>query len=88
MKRWGGARAQRFRLLVLDHYGTTCWLCGKPGADTVDHVVPLQHGGAPFDLGNARPAHSGCNGGRGNRTRHNRRTVVPADRTNATSREW
>jgi 5-methylcytosine-specific restriction endonuclease McrA len=55
--------------------GGVCWLCGHPGADTVDHVVPLSQGGALLDPANLRPAHGrarpeyGCQGnyGRGNR---------------------
>lgn len=34
-------------------YGDVCHLCGLPGADTVDHVVP----GNDHSLGNLRPAH-------------------------------
>lgn len=44
-----------------------CWLCGYPGADTVDHVVPLSLGGDPLSLDNLRPAHKRCNSRRGNR---------------------
>jgi 5-methylcytosine-specific restriction endonuclease McrA len=36
-------------------YGT-CHLCGHPGADTRDHVIPLALGGAN-DHTNIRPAH-------------------------------
>lgn len=34
-----------------------CWLCGQPGADTVDHVVARVDGGAVMDPTNLRPAH-------------------------------
>lgn len=33
-----------------------CHICGQPGADSVDHVIPLAHGGTE-DLSNLRPAH-------------------------------
>jgi 5-methylcytosine-specific restriction endonuclease McrA len=65
--RWRQVRAQVLAA------STTCWLCGGPGADTVDHVVPVAKGGAPYDLRNLRPAHGrkrdGCPGnfGRGAR---------------------
>ena len=61
-----------------------CWLCGKPGADTVDHVVPVSV--APWlelEPSNLRPAHGrkrpGCIGnyGRGN-----------GSRVSSKSREW
>ena len=35
-----------------------------PWGPSVDHVVPLELGGHPTDLGNLRPAHFGCNAGR------------------------
>lgn len=64
---WGGARAQRFTRLVLETYGTTCWLCGFNGATTTDHVIPRSKGGAVYHLDNAAPAHARCNYARGNR---------------------
>lgn len=52
-----------------------CWLCGKHGADTVDHIIPLAQGGTNT-LNNLRPAHGkrqpwGCPGnyGRGKHTK-------------------
>ena len=43
-----------------------CWLCGKPGADTVDHVLPLsQFPELAHDIGNLRPAHKSCNSSKG-----------------------
>lgn len=45
-----------------------CHLCGRPGADSVDHIVPLQNGGA-HNLDNLRPAHRSCNSRAGNRAR-------------------
>jgi 5-methylcytosine-specific restriction endonuclease McrA len=41
----------------------TCWLCGLAGADTLDHVTPLDEGG-DNDWSNLRPAHRPCNSGR------------------------
>lgn len=43
-----------------------CWICGRPNADTLDHVVPLADGGTNA-LDNLRPAHRACNSGRGTR---------------------
>lgn len=46
-------------------HGTRCWICGKDGADTIDHVVALKDGGTNA-LSNLRPAHgrksAGCVG--------------------------
>lgn len=70
MKEWAGRYASRMSKLVFATYGDTCWLCGHPGADTVDHVLPRHHGGT-HDLANLRPAHGrkrpalGCPGNYG-----------------------
>ncbi|QMV84740.1 HNH endonuclease [Corynebacterium hindlerae] len=64
MARWGGRRVQRLLALVLAEYGDTCHLCGQPGADTVDHIVPRSWGGDD-SLDNVRPAHHACNCSRG-----------------------
>jgi 5-methylcytosine-specific restriction endonuclease McrA len=61
---WNGDRVPRFRALVFATYGTDCWLCGGPGADTVDHVQARAMGGTDA-LQNLRPAHAFCNTGRG-----------------------
>lgn len=45
----------------------TCHLCGQPGADTWDHVVPLSRGGTN-DYANLRPAHRSCNSRKRDRT--------------------
>lgn len=58
---WGGSRVARFTEYVLDTYGRTCWLCGFPGADSVDHVIPRSKGGAVWAIENAAPAHRRCN---------------------------
>lgn len=47
------ARAENHRILAASNI---CHICGKPGADAVDHVIPLARGGAD-DASNKRPAH-------------------------------
>lgn len=58
---------KRMRTRILEE-SNVCWLCGQPGADTVDHIVPLSV--AP-DLGevaaNMAPAHRSCNSRKGAR---------------------
>jgi len=54
-------QAKRRRILERDLY--LCWLCGGPGADSVDHVIPRVQGGTNEDA-NLRAAHLGCNSGR------------------------
>ncbi len=64
-KRTTGRRLGRLRESVFAMYGDECWLCGGSGADTIDHIIKLQHGGGD-DLDNLRPAHGrrtrGCPG--------------------------
>lgn len=64
---WSGKRAQSYVKLTLATYGTVCWLCGLPGANSADHVIPRSQGGAVYDIGNLGPAHRKCNYARGNR---------------------
>lgn len=67
-------------------HGDRCWLCGRPGANTVDHIVELDEGGSN-DLSNLRPAHGekhpewGCPGNFG---RSNTKKRAPR----LTSRRW
>ena len=67
VERWGGRKAQQFVRLTLERFGPVCWLCGLPGSDTADHIVPRSKGGAVYDLINLAPAHRRCNESRGNR---------------------
>lgn len=67
VERWGGRRAAEYVAKTLEVYGRQCWLCGMPGADSADHVIPISRGGAVYDLANLAPAHRACNYGRGNR---------------------
>jgi 5-methylcytosine-specific restriction endonuclease McrA len=41
-----------------------CWICGLPGADTRDHIVPLSKDSSSLAT---RPAHRSCNSSRGAR---------------------
>ena len=63
---WNGRRVTRNKKKVLNYYGDTCHLCGKPGADTADHIIPRSRGG-DNSLENQRPAHRSCNSSRGNK---------------------
>ena len=58
-------RYQTARKNVLVRDRGICWLCGRPGATTADHVVPLALGGHPYDEANLRAAHRSCNSRRG-----------------------
>lgn len=58
MARIGGRRARKLSKLIRARYGEICWLCGKPGADTADHVIPVElRPDLEFDVDNLRPAH-------------------------------
>lgn len=51
-----GRPYRRWREDILTR-STICWICGHPGADSADHIVPLTRGGAPLDPDNGAPAH-------------------------------
>jgi 5-methylcytosine-specific restriction endonuclease McrA len=48
-------KQQRKRILA---ESDICWICGRPGATTVDHLIPLSQGGTN-DAANLAPAHAG-----------------------------
>lgn len=72
--RYGG-RYLAHRRIVLGA-SDLCWRCGRHGADTVDHVVPLAHGGT-HALDNLRPAHRHCNLSAGATVRRGRSGFPP-----------
>lgn len=41
----GGSAQQKRAQFILDRDDTICHVCGYPGADQADHVVPLAEGG-------------------------------------------
>ena len=55
-KRIRGRALQTLRKKVFLTYGDICWLCGQEGADTIDHLVMVSHGGSN-SIENLRPAH-------------------------------
>lgn len=51
-----GSREQKRAQYVLERDDTICHVCGHPGADEADHVVPLSQGGSDT-LDNLKPIH-------------------------------
>lgn len=41
---------------VMSDHGGICHVCGKGGADRIDHVIPVAEGGS-HNLANLRPIH-------------------------------
>ena len=61
-----GRRVAAYNAAVFGTYGRTCHLCGRPGADTVDHLVPTSvDPSMRWEVSNGRPAHWSCNSARG-----------------------
>ena len=55
---------KRRRVIARDGY--LCHLCGLPGADSVDHLIPRSRGGDDT-AANLKAAHNACNNRRGAR---------------------
>lgn len=47
--------ALKRRILLRDEY--VCYIDGLPGADTVDHIIPVAEGGAKADPANLAAIH-------------------------------
>ena len=60
---------RRLRKQILERDRYVCWLCGHPGADSVDHEIPVSvRPDLKMDSRNLRAAHlNPCNSGRGAR---------------------
>jgi 5-methylcytosine-specific restriction endonuclease McrA len=71
---------RRVRAYILERDGYRCWLCGRIGADTADHVIPLSKGGDPLDPGNLRAAHQRCNS--------RRQAALPQPVPSGATRRW
>lgn len=64
MSGWNGRKIGQLQAAVFAACGRVCHLCGRPGADTLDHLVPRSKGGTD-ELDNLAPAHKSCNSRRG-----------------------
>lgn len=54
-----GSRQQRDAARVMRQHAGICHVCGRPGADEVDHVIPVSpYFGGTDDDRNKRPIHS------------------------------
>jgi 5-methylcytosine-specific restriction endonuclease McrA len=54
-----GVRRQKRARYIIDRADTICALCGYPGADQIDHIIPLAHGGLDT-IENCQPVHQHC----------------------------
>jgi 5-methylcytosine-specific restriction endonuclease McrA len=57
---YAGTITGRDIFLLTKRYQGTCAYCGRPGADSWDHVIPLSEGGENM-ADNLLPAHQQCN---------------------------
>lgn len=58
---------RRLTARIVRRDGGICHLCGKPGATSADHLVPVSRGGTN-DPSNLKAAHPYCNRVRSNRS--------------------
>lgn len=54
-----GWEQQRQAKKVMKLYNGCCYLCGRPGAEEVDHLLPISQGGEDR-IENKRPVHRLC----------------------------
>jgi 5-methylcytosine-specific restriction endonuclease McrA len=71
---------QRRKARIIRRDAGICHLCGLPGADTADHLIPYSHGGTDHDT-NLAAAHQHCNRIRGNGTIEAARAKLTATTT-------
>lgn len=58
--RLSGWTWERVRRIVLDRDDWRCVECQHPGDLEVDHIVPMESGGAALDVNNLQVLCSGC----------------------------
>lgn len=75
---------------VIRRDGGICHICGRPDADSADHIVPRSQGG-PDTMDNLRAVHHKvaphCNMIRGDRSIEHARTEI-VRRTQPTTTDW
>lgn len=87
MSGWNGRKIARLTALVFAEHGRVCHLCGMPGADSIDHIIPRALGGTD-ELDNLMPAHARCNSSRGAMPLDAWRARHPLPRRAPPSRSW
>jgi 5-methylcytosine-specific restriction endonuclease McrA len=58
---------------------SVCYLCNKPGADEVDHLIPRHKGGSDEES-NLRPVHRFCHAKKSSAEGHARKRALRAAR--------
>lgn len=83
---------QRLKARIIRRDGGICHLCGKPGADSADHLRPVADGGDWYNPANLAAVHHDamprCNRIRGNRTIEAARADIARTTTSPTDWTW
>ena len=84
---WGGRKVPALTAMVFAEQGRVCHLCGMPGADSIDHIIPRASGGDDSPA-NLRPAHRSCNSARGAKPLNDWFAHHPLPNAVEPSRDW
>ena len=84
---------QRIKARVIRRDHGICHICGGPDADSADHLTPVAHGGALYDMANLAAVHHNtpphCNRRRGaGDVETARAKVLGAQPTTGTGWDW
>lgn len=80
------SEAYRHNRAVILAASTICHICGEPGSDSTDHIIPVKLGGTD-DPWNLKPAHHNTPNSHGIKCNRTKSAKLPEPRL-TTTRDW